>query len=123
MSADLLRRAAAELRTRAEAATPGPWAVDRDRIGMWFTLNSRANFEYSHQAQIVDVHTPDESWPDFNYMAMMHPPVALALAETLDQAAEAWAIDGAEPVRNPRDRSMVFLAAALAREILRESQP
>jgi hypothetical protein len=114
VSADLLRRAAAELRTRAEAATPGPWAVDRDRIGMWFMLNSRATFEYSHQAQIVDVHTPDESWPDFNYMAMMHPPVALALAELLKACADHAAVEGYLPAP---------AITAVAREILREPQP
>ncbi len=91
MSADLLRRAATRLRESAIAATPGPWAVER-RGGEPFTefaLRSRAEFQFAYEAEITAVLTPDDEWPDLDYFALMHPPVALALADWLDFAARA----------------------------------
>lgn len=44
--------------------------------------------------------------------------VALAVAALLDRCAEAQPIDMSEPPRNPRDRSVIYAALALAEELL-----
>lgn len=117
MSADLLRRAAVKLREHAEAVKPGPWEVDHE--GMWFELRSRATFRYDYEADLTDVHSPDDTWPLFDYFAMLHPPVALALAELLDAYAEWFELPPFTSFKNGvRERYV-----AVAREILREPQP
>lgn len=115
MSADLLRRAAVKLREHAEAATPGPWEVDHEV--MWFTLRTRAPVEYGYQADIIDVHTPADvlAWPDFDFLALMHPPVALDLAELLDGYADTAPFAGWDGRHGER-------LIALARSVLREPE-
>ena len=92
MSADLLREAAALMRSRAKTATEGPWsltfipesavpsqhAVDRHYVMGCFDGNARnpagpaAMCEYE---------------PDAEHIAGMHPAVALAVADWLDATA------------------------------------
>ena len=82
MSADLLRRAAALMRERAEAATPGPWVVYSDA-----TVRAWADDDYR------DVAYPDTA-PQQNgdHISSWHPLVALAVADALDTAgADLWA--------------------------------
>lgn len=78
MSAETLRRAAALMRERAEAATPGPWATGRSSDDMpafvrkpgWWVIASRTDDGDAH------------------HIASWQPLVALAVAEWLDHEAE-----------------------------------
>lgn len=120
MSADLLRRAATRLRESALAATPGPWVVERE-VGVpftEFTLCSQAPVEFPYQRKITSVLTPDEEWPDLDYFALVHPPVALALAGWLaDHAAQFGPNDDLRYVDSPGDTQR---AIEVARAVLRE---
>lgn len=110
---DTLRRAAALLRERAGKATDGPWTTQ------WYEhyvhiyapnriLSERCPYPYTD--------AEDEHGWDADYMALMHPPVALALADWLD--AEA---DYLGRAYGDRDYSMVMPdTLALARAVLRE---
>lgn len=92
MIADLLRRAAAKLREHAEKAWPGAWFSDEDTV---YTVDGvRWVADCSAAANAA------------NHIALMHPPVALALADWLDAEAHLYAPNVA--------------AFALARAILRE---
>lgn len=82
MSADRLREAAALLRERAEETHDGPWdhVVGASGDTAWV---ERRNIE-----TVVETHDIGTS----AYIATMHPPVALALADWLDTAgADEWA--------------------------------
>ena len=128
MSADRLREAAAVLRERAEAATPGPWEADGGEISQhwsrpepWQPVASGEvacmAYCYGGSARGID---RDE---DAAYIAMMHPPVALALADWLDVAgADEWAhgphcltpcYDCDDDPRAPHIRSALAVADAI----------
>jgi hypothetical protein len=121
VSADLLRRAAAKLREQAESATAGPWAADED--GEVFQANGEEEPWVGNGAIKTAGNAP--------YFALMHPPVALAVADVLLHAAQrfeqahgecladGWDHAGHPSCPNrPKD---IDRAIALAREILRES--
>jgi hypothetical protein len=91
LAADLLRRAAALLRERGNAATPG-WAQDLGRIRTP-TVKMAGLFRRVEDAE---------------YAALMHPPVALALADWLQFEADA--------IPGPPQREAVVLARAILRE-------
>lgn len=90
MSADPLREAAAKMRERAEAATPGPWAY----------------YEHSiiRPAELKDGRAPSYSAAyhreDAEHIASWHPTVALAVADWLDDEAE-WLEAGSTAEDNP----------------------
>lgn len=97
MSAELLRRASKKLREHAELATSGPWS--RADILAW--------------ADLVDE-------VDAEYIALMHPPVALALAEWLDELVRrAEEMNSASCNVWPDGSNH---GVAMARAILREAQ-
>lgn len=74
--AERLRAAATRLREVAGDATPGPWGV----IG---------GGEYLHGPDIlVGGGVGSITAANADYIAAMHPPVALALAEVLDHGAD-----------------------------------
>lgn len=75
MSADTLRRAAALMRERAEAATPGPWEVDH--FGHGVRERSGRGLASAHNAK-CEVAAHIASW---------HPAVAMAVAEWLEVTA------------------------------------
>jgi hypothetical protein len=108
MSADLLRRAAAKLREHAEAATPGPWKKDSGEIygpyGVWI-------------GETLRVDDPNGTEADSDYIALLHPPVALALADLLETAAGY-----AEVKPHYGDWPLLNWATAVARAILREPE-
>ncbi len=84
MSADLLRRAAAELRARAGRATDGAWlAAHHAPTDEWWV---HGQYGATVIASAGESHTVAEL--DARYIALMHPPVALALATMLDGWAE-----------------------------------
>lgn len=74
MSAELLRRAAKVLRERADAASAGPWEAHPDGL-VW-------------AERIGDPVSGSTEVEDAEYIALMHPPVALALADWLESAAD-----------------------------------
>src|SRR5262245_30580428 len=104
MSTELLRRAATRLREHAQAATPGPWdnLDDGDRL---VHLDDNDGFEH-----VID--EPISNAANAAYVALMHPPVALALADLLDEIAD---FNGAGPGRSAGPTLL-----ALARAVLRE---
>ena len=79
-AAERLREAATRLREVAGAATPGPWEV----IG---------GGEYLQGPGIlVGGGVGSTTAADADCIAMMHPPVALALADWLDAVADDYSI-------------------------------
>lgn len=122
MSADLLRRAATALREHAEAATPGPWEhADHGLHGTYmgcgevFTMDPDL-MGGNIAAPSGDLYPRSGYSPrdDMAYIALMSPPVALALAELLDEVVmvqEGHHLDD----HTPR------YADALARAILRKA--
>lgn len=104
MSAELLRRAAVALRQHAQAATIGPWACDKD--GEVFSNASEEQPEVGWFAIKKAGNGP--------YVVLMHPPVALALADLLNAHAQyvedaaAWKVEPAP--------EFIALAQAILRE-------
>lgn len=93
MSADLLRRAAALMRERAEKVTTGPWEF-RPRRGFQSMNDSPATIGFVDTAGYF-VMLREGTWAtecDMGYIASWHPAVALAVADWLDTAgADIWA--------------------------------
>jgi hypothetical protein len=127
VSADLLKRAAKVLRSHATIATSShpaePWtAFQRDHLDRHIVcveLRWRDEGDAmpgGYRIADMSLDAPAEGWPlgqavvDSQYIALMHPPVALALADWLDE------IVADHEINFPYQR--VF---ALARAILRES--
>ncbi len=136
MSADLLRRAAAVLREHAEAATPGSWEhVDHGKDGSFKGCGQVITWGDGVEGGDVAGPTGDlyprggySPLEDMALIALMHPPVALALAELLDLHAasveariEAERHVGVAP--GTITQADETAAIALAQEILREPQP
>jgi hypothetical protein len=100
MSAELLRRAAALMRERAEAATPGPWITHE--MGNVFVGN-QADGRTSGLWEIVHMSGDDlrdlipeaatRNRADAEHIASWHPAVALAVADWLEEVA-AWDDEG-----------------------------
>lgn len=94
MTAERLREAAALLRERAEAATPGPWAADvwpvrkrSPQTGRLLTIDPADGTQGTVDLIPTDGVYGVMEGADAVYIALMAPPVALALADWLDQAA------------------------------------
>lgn len=105
----ILRRAASVLRERAGNATPGPWEHVIERAHLRHHDRSRiAGIErFREYRNDVDLGADHDTAA---YIAMMHPPVALALADWLDD----------EAVRG-LGRPDNVAAYAVARAVLREA--
>jgi hypothetical protein len=82
-----LRRAAKLLTDRADAATEGEWRVTHDQLG------THVETDLDHMGRIVFKSSsdrgPDRIEEDAAYIAMMHPPVAYALARLFTHEADA----------------------------------
>ena len=126
MSADELRRAAALLRERAEAATPGPWSA-ADEHGLlpeawpaWCVSQMRPGYQTMSETEgyVGDVAEVlcdrKDACPDATYIATMHPDIGRALAAVLAESAAVW--DDIEDA--PRPDSQLDQLARLARLIL-----
>lgn len=87
-----LRTAAATFRERAGAATPGLW--DHMCLGSEGCLVLRKSGTLRERGRGRVARFGQKDWQadhaDAAYVAMMAPPVAEALADWLDAAAQAW---------------------------------
>jgi len=129
VSADILRRAAELLRERAQDATPGPWMhVDHGPPPSTF-MGCGQVVTMGPDVTGGDIAGPTgDCYPrggyspfgDMAYVALMHPPVALALADWLDVTAQAMADSHAADPDDPVELSDEGEAVAVARAILRE---
>lgn len=113
MSVDLLRRAAQTLREQAEAAQSGPWMTGEiaNHLVNEVVYGQSTGWP-GHITQACNVEYADGGMPNARYIALMHPPVALALAGVLEGIARF-----AETHNVPGPQEPVL---ALARAILRE---
>lgn len=114
--ADELHAAAERLRKLAEAATDGPWTSEISpvygfRVG---TTDKRAWVAFT--GDYAD--EPDESGPDADYIAAMHPAVGEQLAKVFDAWARMASYDPDLLHRVGGDETL-----AVARAILAGSQP
>lgn len=97
MNRELLHRAADVLRHAAREAESGPWGAELTGNG-----SAWVNLEYVNHAFTF------HGFPDSaDYVALVHPPVAAAVADWLDAEAQLYAPN--------------ISAFAVARAILRES--
>jgi hypothetical protein len=123
-NADLLRRAAAMLRWHVDAATeqaaPGvPWSAERSGGGIYLLADRPEVPTTTYLGDMLDTDIA-------KYCALMHPPVALALAVVFDRFADAH--DELMSLANKAQASEPRLAhladtmevVRLAREVLRE---
>lgn len=117
MSVELLRGAAAKLREHAEAAQAGPWMTGETAPHLVNeVVYGQSTGWPGHITQACNVEYADGGMPNARYIALMHPPVALALADVLDGTAEEF--DG---VPSPELAAQMYAAdIVLARAILRE---
>lgn len=133
MSADLLRRAAKTLREHAKAASPAPWDhVDyHGYSGDQSTFMGCGSIISMHPDTMGgDIATPNgDCYPrggyspfeDMAYIALVHPPVALAVAAVLDRVVETFEDDHSQSIEAQiRLREAYAEELALARAILRE---
>ena len=103
MTAALLREAAQTLREKAEVAEAvgiGPWSLDESG----FAIRDASGFTVATQA------TSEEA----DYIATMHPAVALAVAHLLDGWADDIAQHGGH--HHSDDRALAVARAVLRRE-------
>ncbi len=107
MSAELLRRAAQKLRYNAERASKPPWSLSEDGL-VW---PDSMGDPVSGSAEVENAY----------YIEMMHPPVALALADWLSLEADmigkrTTGANGNSP------EGHTFHALAVAQAVMREDQ-
>ena len=84
MSAEALRRAAALIRERAEAATPAPWLAFTAKKGGGYVHGVTTGLDEDYESDLFVGSTRG----DAIHIASWHPAVALAVAEWLDAEAE-----------------------------------
>lgn len=125
MSADLLRRAALKLREHAQGAVmngymPAPWRTvltDSESMTGFAGCAQLAPDEHAPNSACDDC-TSIEAWtePAAAYLALMHPPVALAVADLLDGYAEKFDLPPFHGFKNRTDEQFIALARAVLRE-------
>ena len=112
MSAELLRRAAETLRNLAASCEQGAWSAEIDDRGhAWINLPA-----YKHAFGVHGF--PDEA----KYIALMRPPVALAVADLLERHAAvvtSWAevFGFSEADVSGPDEAAIALARAILRDL------
>lgn len=123
MSADLLRRAAALMRERAQAATPGPWHGNTPGARSYGGLVSNApptvadllSGRYAHEQEGYGGTLIAESIKRQNaeHIASWHPAVAVAVADLLVNEANAMEPAAPElvPPYNEARRSLLTAVA------------
>jgi hypothetical protein len=93
VSAETLRRAAALMRERAEAATEGPWsaeAIGSEGYHVFGPNGSRAPMKGRARVAACTWQDWDEVKADADHIASWHPAVALAVADWLDAEAKEY---------------------------------
>lgn len=124
--ADLLRRAALRLRERAWPASRAPWVVPATGSTRVEVPTSSVQLPSGHTVALVPAcHShPNAHRPDADYIAFMHPPVALAMALVFDYHAlmvESYAVGPVTAgLRAPE--SVTDAARAVLREVA-DAQP
>ena len=97
MSAEILRQAAALMRERAEAATPGPWSQHTAEAAAdtvifagseWVTNVDNCPSVGEHLRTPGGSICSDQALPNGAHIASWHPAVAVAVADWLDQCAQ-----------------------------------
>ena len=112
-NADLLRRAAALMRERAEGATPGPWHDVKMGSEGSVVLNDGVNILTGRKPATC------REFADAEHIASWHPVVALAVADWLDALARA--VERSGVAHYPEPASIHDAALAVARAYLGES--
>ncbi len=118
-NADLCRRAAVTLREHAESATDGNWRVAPE-IQESFLGRPTVVRTSSGNMRIVSIvenpasHTRAEG--NIAYIALMHPPVALAMARMLENEADVFEDEDITVDEVPSGHLMLDLAKAILRE-------
>lgn len=94
MSADLLREAAKTMRERAEAATPGPWALPDQHVAEVWQADDSLPGSPLLIASTSDPYASDDdlrpgelAFEDAQHIASWHPAVAPFAAEWLEATA------------------------------------
>ena len=91
MSTETLRKAAALMRERAEAATPGPWVYAYESVTVEVdgcTCGTQGG-PWGHESGCgLELPHVEASAPDAEHIASWHPAVALAVADWLDAEAD-----------------------------------
>lgn len=117
MSAELLRRAAAKLREHAQAVADAdvladgtPWTVEEEETGELYVIADFTEFStvYIAEGFISRAHA--------DFVALLHPPVALALADLIEVGI------GYAAVNKPETFPVYVKAVAAARAVLREPE-
>jgi hypothetical protein len=115
VSAELLRRAAAVLRERANNdLTPGDWIAAYDKAADEHWVRGKFGATVAMFAEDYTSAPRDSA-----YVALMHPPVALALADHLSRAADTWEVVGSDYTAPEFGAESLV---TLAREILRDDE-
>ena len=115
---ETLRSAAKLMRERASAATPGPWEYVNDfdiTHGYEINEHGRAQANWIATVDAGDDELDEAGMLPLNaaYIASMHPAVALAVADWLEnEARAAEAIPGDSPVLGPLIRHALATARA-----------
>ena len=94
---ETLREAAKVLRERAGAATPGPWEAAQDHLTHSVGADVRSVPSGGYAAADCCGYQGASTNEDAAYIATMHPGVALALADWLDETAR-WVPIMEEPL-------------------------
>lgn len=121
MSAEILRRAAALMRERAEAADSAPWTQDSSVRGDTVIFNASGHWVTnvtSGRTYAEQVVTFDHEERNGEHIASWHPAVALAVADLLDDLAETEERNHREMGFSPID---IGRHLAVARAYLGES--
>ena len=82
MSSELLRKAAALMRARAEKATPGDYGF----VSKWTTPNQMLTRITQGGRVVAESRSDGSNLHDLNHLSYWHPAVALAVADWLDKA-------------------------------------
>jgi hypothetical protein len=112
-----IRRAAALMRERAQAATPGPWDVMQDAV-----LGQHDCEDPNCWLFVADVdHDDEKGHANQRHIASWHPAVALAVADLLDTLAVGIESAAADRCENAYIDEAAVLA--VARTCLAGEQP
>lgn len=116
---DDLREAAELLRTRAEAATRGPWqrAADHPAASDQYPANGFGYWsgEYARCVSYSGTGDGVEADLDAIYIVTVHPGVGLALARLLDEHADSVEEDGGQVVTSAVDQAVELARLILGR--------